>query len=234
MKRLFTALSITFLLLLAYMPAPAHAQLGLKGGVNLSEFIGPDSQNARNVMGLQAGISLQLIKIGPLSIVPEVFYAEKGTRLVDQFRELQNMDPEQPVDPEEIDLDFKLAYVEVPVLAKLELWFLSSEVVHPYLAGGPVYGFRMDCSFTLTDSQGIEQQVDSCADEHFSDLEATFEKSDRGYVLGTGIDFQIPYLGVVTLDGRYYRGLSRLRKGGENSDVYNRNFTLMLGYSLGL
>jgi hypothetical protein len=34
----------------------------------------------------------------------------------------------------------------------------------------------------------------------------------------------------VTLDGRYYKGLSRLQEGGENSDVFNQSITLMLGY----
>lgn len=231
MKRPPTTLCLLLLLLLS--AANACAQVGLRGGINLTDFVGGDAENTENIMGLQGGLSLQLISIGPLSLVPEIYYAEKGTRFVDQLRQLQQ-DPGQPADPEEIDLEFNLAYIEAPVLAKLNLWFISSETVKPYLAGGPVYGFRTDCSFLFTDSRGIDQEIDNCAEENFSDLEAAFRESDRGYVLGTGVDFHIPYLGVLTLDGRYYRGLSRLREGGENSDVYNQSFTLMLGYSLDL
>lgn len=232
MKRPCAAPGILLVFLLT--AAHASAQVGLRGGINLTDFVGGDAENTENLMGLQGGLSLQLITIGPFSVVPEIYYAEKGTRFVDQLREIRQQDPGQPADPEEIDLEFNLAYIEAPVLAKLNLWFISSETVKPYLAGGPVYGFRTDCSFSFTDSQGIKQEIDNCAEENFSDLEAAFKESDRGYVLGTGVDFHIPYLGVVTLDGRYYRGLSRLREGGENSDVYNQSFTLMLGYSLDL
>lgn len=225
--------ALCFFLLFLLGGENACAQVGLRGGINLTDFVGGDAENTENIMGLQGGLSLQLISIGPFSIVPEIFYAEKGTRFVDQLRELQQ-DPGQPADPEEIDLEFNLAYIETPVLAKLNLWFISTETVKPYLAGGPVYGFRTDCSFSFTDSQGIDQEIDNCAEENFPDLETAFKESDRGYVLGTGVDFHIPFLGVLTLDGRYYRGLSRLREGGENSDVYNRSFTLMLGYALDL
>lgn len=231
MKRPRTALCFFLLFLLA--GANACAQVGLRGGINLTDFVGGDAENTENIMGLQGGLSLQLISIGPFSVVPEIYYAEKGTRFVDQLRELQQ-EPGQPADPEEIDLEFNLAYIEAPVLAKLNLWFISTETVKPYLAGGPVYGFRTDCSFSFTDSQGIDQEIDNCAEENFSDLETAFRESDRGYVLGAGADFHIPFLGVLTLDGRYYRGLSRLREGGENSDVYNQSFTLMLGYALDL
>ena len=52
-------------------------------------------------------------------------------------------------------------------------------------------------------------------------------------MLSSGIDIRIPYLGTVILDGRYYRGLSRLIENQENDDIYNQNFTLMLGYDIG-
>jgi len=61
----------------------------------------------------------------------------------------------------------------------------------------------------------VEQTIGDCADEHFQNLEATFNEADREYVLGTGIDFEIPFIGQINLDARYFRGLSRLRAGGE-------------------
>lgn len=202
----------------------------MRGGINLSKFVGADVDNAENLMGLQAGLSFQIINIGPLSIVPEIYYAEKGTRLKDQVREFQQMNPDDPANPEYVDLEFNLAYVEIPVLAKLNLPFISTRVIHPYIAGGPVFGFRLDCSISLTN--GAEQNIEDCVDDNFSVFESTFNESDRGIVFVSGIDFVIPMFGALTLDGRYYKGLSRLREGGENSDVFNQNFTLMLGYSL--
>lgn len=212
---------------------PAYSQIGLRGGINLSHFVGEDVSETEDLMGLNAGLSFSLINIGPISLVPEVYYAEKGTRFAEQLQDIQNPNPEDPnFDPTNYELEFNLAYVEIPVLAKVRLPFLSTRVIHPYIAGGPVFGFRLDCSISFT-NPNAEEQIQDCSDENFSDLETTYKESDRGYVLVSGIDFDIPMLGTVTLDGRYYRGLSRLIEGGENSDVYNQNITLMLGYSIG-
>lgn len=230
MKNLFAFLVIT--LLSATIPQQLNAQIGIRGGINLSRFVGEDVSETEELMGLNAGLSFQIINIGPISIVPEVYYAEKGTRFKDQLQKFQQQDPENPINPEDVELEFNLAYVEIPVLAKVRLPFLSTNVIHPYIAGGPVFGFRLDCSISFTNDTA-EQRVQDCVDDNFSDLEATFKESDRGYVLSTGIDFQIPILGTLTLDGRYYRGLSRLIENNENDDIYNQNITLMLGYNIG-
>lgn len=230
MKKIF-ALS-AFLLLSIVFAQITKAQIGIRGGINLSKFVGADVKNSEELMGLNAGLSFQIINIGPISIVPEVYYAEKGTRLTDQLQQFQQQDPENPINPEDVELEFNLAYVEIPILLKIRLPFLSTDKIHPYIAGGPVFGFRLDCSISFT-NDAAEDRVQECVDDNFDDLEATFKDADRGYVLSTGIDFQIPLLGTLTLDGRYYRGLSRLIENQENDDIYNQNITLMLGYNIG-
>lgn len=230
MKKPFSCLA--FLLVSITLVQTSAAQIGIRGGINLSRFVGEDVEETRDLMGINAGLSFSIINLGPISIVPEVYYAEKGTRLKTQLQQFQQMDPEEPVNPDDVDLEFNLAYVEIPILAKIRLPFISTEVVHPYIAGGPVFGFRLDCSISFT-NETAEQRVQDCVDENFSDLEATFNDADRGYVISSGIDFQIPLLGTLTLDGRYYQGLSRLIENQENDDIYNQNFTLMLGYNIG-
>lgn len=231
MKKISFILLVKLLILCTLNPA-AYSQIGLRGGINLSTFVGEDVSETEDLMGLNAGLSFSIINIGPVSLVPEIYYAEKGTRFTEQLRELQNPDPNNSDFDPNYELEFNLAYVEIPVLAKVRLPFLSTKVIHPYIAGGPVFGFRLDCSISFT-GNSAEQEIQDCADENLSDLETTFNESDRGYVLVSGIDFQIPLLGTVTLDGRYYRGLSRLIENGENDDLYNQNFTLMLGYTMG-
>lgn len=230
MKKFFSI--VVFLLLGVTFTNLSYSQVGIRGGFNLSKFVGEDIEETEDLLGLNFGLSFSFINLGPISIVPEVYYAEKGTRLVDQFQQLQQTDSQQPVNPEDINLEFNLAYVEIPILAKVRLPFLSTRIVHPYIAGGPVFGFRLDCSISFTNNNA-EQKIQDCADENFSDLEETFNDADRGYVLSSGIDFQIPILGTLTLDGRYYRGLSRLIENEENDDIYNQNLTLMLGYTIG-
>ena len=230
MKKMY--IKIPIILLFVLMADISYSQIGLRGGINLSDFVGADVSETEDLMGLNAGFSFSIISFGPVSLVPEVYYAEKGTRFSEQLQDIQNPDPNNADFDPNYELEFNLAYVEIPVLAKVRLPFLSTKVVHPYIAGGPVFGFRLDCSISFTNNS-TEQEIQECADENISDLEATFNESDRGYVLVSGIDFEIPLLGTVTLDGRYYRGLSRLIEGGENDDIYNQNFTLMLGYTIG-
>jgi len=230
MKEIFSCFA--FLLLTITLVETSTAQIGIRGGINLSRFVGEDVSETEDLMGLNAGLSFQIINIGPISIVPEVYYAEKGTRLTDQLQQFQQQDPENPINPEDVELEFNLAYVEIPILLKIRLPFLSTDKIHPYIAGGPVFGFRLDCSISFTNA-AAEDRVQECVDDNFDDLEATFNDADRGYVLSTGIDFQIPLLGTLTLDGRYYRGLSRLIENQENDDIYNQNITLMLGYNIG-
>lgn len=223
---------LVLLLITTILTQTSYAQIGIRGGINLSRFVGEDVEETEDLLGLNAGLSFQIINIGPISIVPEIYYAEKGTRFTEQLRQFQQMDPETPVNPEDVDLEVNLAYLEIPILAKVRLPFLSTRVIHPYVAGGPVFGFRLDCSVSFT-SNNAEQEIQDCADENFDDFEATFNEADRGYVIVTGIDFQVPILGTLTLDGRYYHGLSRLIENEENDDIYNQNFTLMLGYNIG-
>lgn len=230
MKHLFTFLILSLLTL--SFAHQTSAQIGIRGGINLSQFVGEDVSETEELLGLNAGLSFSIINFGPVSIVPEIYYAEKGTRFTEQIRQFQQTDPEMPVNPEDVSLEFNLAYVEIPILAKVSLPFLSTRVIHPFIAGGPVFGFRLDCSISFSDGTA-EQEIQDCADDNFSDLETTFKESDRGYVLASGLDFEIPILGTLTLEGRYYRGLSRLIENEENDDIYNQSITLMLGYNIG-
>lgn len=209
----------------------ADAQIGVKGGVNLSKFVGNDSGPAEDKFGLNVGATFRLFKIGPVSINPEIYYSEKGTRFSDQISSFMNMDPEQMDigDLEEFDLAFNLAYIEVPIMLKISL--TRDKLLNPFITGGPVFAWRVDCNFSLETAENIS--VQECANQNFPDFETTFKDADRGYALGGGLDFAIPVLGTFILEGRYVRGLSRLREGGINNDIQNQSFSLLAGFTLG-
>ncbi len=221
---------VTTFLLLSFFHVNVLAQLGLRGGINLSKFVGADATGAEEVMGLNAGFSVRLINIGPVSIVPEIYYAEKGTRFSDQIRALQTFNPDLTPGIDNYELEFNLAYIEVPVLLRLNLPFLSTNVVHPYIGAGPVFAWRIECNFSFT-SGDVEVTARDCADRNFPDAETAFKEADRGYVINSGIDFQVPFIGTLTLDARYTRGLERVRESAINNDIQNQSFTLMLGYT---
>ena len=194
---------------------PARAQFGIRGGINLTKFVGGDAGENEASTGLNLGMSIPLIRIGPLSIVPEVYYAEKGSK---QF------DPTTST-----TVEYGLNYIEVPVLAKLS--FPLAGALRGYVTGGPAYAWNIDCSVTATET-GTTNNLGECG-EVFHSFDTAMEKADRGVVIGGGIDFTVRGFGGLNLDARLVRGLSRLRSGTTGTDIKNQAFTLMLGYGVG-
>jgi hypothetical protein len=144
--------------------------------------------------------------------VPEVYYSEKGSK---QF------DPATAT-----SFEYGLNYIEIPVLAKLS--FPLARGLSGYVAGGPAYGWQIDCSISATDT-GSAINTSDC-EETFGSFDAAMEKADRGVVMSAGLDFRIGGLGGLNLDARVVRGLARLSTA---SDIKNQSFSLMLGYYLG-
>ena len=170
---------------------------------------------------------MPLIHLGPLSIVPEVYYSQKGARQIDPtaFATGTTTAP--------TTLDFGLDYVEVPVLAKLE--FPLSRLVHGYLAGGPAYAWNINCSVTVT-STGTTTNTSDCS-QTFGSFKTAMQKADRGIVAGGGLDFNLFGRGGLNLDARVVRGLTRLTTstgGTTGADVKNQSVSLMLGYYIGV
>lgn len=194
---------------------PAMAQFGIRGGMNLTKFVGGDAGENEASTGLNLGLSIPLIHIGSVSIVPEVYYSEKGSK---QF------DPTTST-----TFEYGLNYIEVPVLAKVS--FPLAGALRGYVTGGPAFAWNIDCSITATES-GTTNNLGECG-EVFHSFDTAMEKADRGVVFGGGLDFTVRGLGALNLDARLVRGLARLRTGTTGTDIRNQAFTLMLGYYIG-
>ena len=201
---------------LCVMPlaTPAAAQFGIRGGMNLTKFVGGDATDAEGKAGLSLGASIPLLRIGPLQIVPEVYYSEKGSK---QF------DPATTT-----TFEYGLNYIELPVLAKLS--FPLKGGLRGYVQGGPAYAWNIDCTISATEA-GTTNNLGDCG-ETFSSFDTAMEKADRGIVFGGGLDFTIRGLGGLNLDARVVKGLARVQKG-TGSDIKNQAFSLMLGYYIG-
>jgi hypothetical protein len=196
------------------LASPAAAQFGFRGGMNLSKFVGSDAKGSESARGLNLGASLALLHIGPVSIVPEVYYAEKGSKEIDLATATS--------------FEYGLDYIELPVLIKVS--FPLKGWLRGYVDGGPAYAWNIDCSITATDA-GATNTFDHCGDM-FRSYNTAMEKADRGVVMGGGLDFTVPGLGGLNLDARLVRGLARL-KPGTGSDIKNQAASLMLGYYIG-
>jgi hypothetical protein len=194
--------------------APASAQFGLRGGVNLTKFVG-GSSDSDTKSGLNLGATVPLIRLGPLSIVPEIYYSQKGA---------QGFDAAQVT-----NFRYSLDYIEVPVLAKLS-FPISGQFLKFYVAGGPAYAWNLKCEFTAESDPNATAQ--DCG-QNFGSFNTAMKSADRGIVGSAGLDFNFLGLGGVNLDARMVRGLARLRDDAAGEGVKNQAFSLMLGYYLG-
>ena len=220
-------LAVFAALCLCASTTPAGAQFGLRGGMNLSKFVGAGSTNSQSATGLNLGASIPLIHLGPLSIVPEVYYSQKGAKQFDPSA-LAAGSATAPT-----TLDFGLDYIEVPVLAKLS--FPLARRLHGYVAGGPAYAWNINCSISVT-SAGETSNVSDC-NQTFGSFKTAMQKADRGIVAGGGLDLDVLGFGGLNLDARVVRGLSRLTTataGTTSADIKNQSVSLMLGYYVGV
>lgn len=215
MGKLWQAAAVLFTVTLA---APAEAQFGIRGGINLSKFIGDDAGEADTKQGLNFGGSFRLFGVGPLSIVPEVFYSQKGAKI----EEGSGQGFQQ--------LDFSLNYLEVPILARLNLPEVG--MLQPYVAAGPAFAWQLDCELDV-ETGDVESDARECG-EQFGGVDTAFQNADRGLVVTGGVDLRLFSTGGLNLEARLVQGLDRLNEGDDEPDVRNQAISLMLGYSFGI
>ncbi len=214
-------LAVLGLVLFLIAPAPVRAQFSIKGGINLVDFFGDDVEEADRRPRLAGGGAVEIIALGPLAIAPEIYYAQKGA---EQLRQRLI---------EEGSATVSLSYVEIPVLVRLDLPF--GQRVRPYIAGGPVFGWRVDCSITAHAQSGTTEQ--DCDDLLGGQerLEAKLRSYERGIMAGAGLAIEVLRgLGAITLDARYAWGLTRLSDDESAPEIRNRALSVILGYRFGL
>ncbi len=212
-------------LLLALLTAsPAAAQFGIRGGMDLTRFIGAGGEGTDSRSQLGFGGTFGLFSFGPFTLMAEGYYRQKGAKNVQEFNDqiLQGGSAE-------IGLD----YVEVPVLLRLNLPTLARRIV-PYLNAGPAFAWRIDCSIRFDAASGTAKQA--CADLQSDNIEQTLKDYEQGVVAGGGIDIAVlGGAGAINLDARITQGLSRINENTDGTaEIRTRVFSLMLGYSFGI
>ena len=161
--------SILFIFLLAGTASFAqHFELGAKAGVNISNFTGASNASdlkANSYVGFHAGGFVSLFLGNSFAIQPEVLLSTQGAK----------------VDNGISKKDYKLTYINVPVLLK----FRSAGGF--YLEAGPQIGFK------------VNEKVDGTSED--------FAKSTDLSIAG-GLGYHSPIgLGI---GARYTAGLSKL------------------------
>ena len=175
--------------------AAAQITYGVKGGVNFANisFDGDDVPSSSRI-GVLAGAFATVPLTGWLSVQPEVIYTVKGASL-DIF---------------DIDSDYIVDYLEVPVLARVPV---RSNL---YVAAGPSIAFQVRARSRTSFAESTEEV----------DIGEEVESLDIGVVGAVGYQ-----MGRWVFDGRYTHGLSDTDADtSDNVKIRNRVFSLSVGY----
>jgi hypothetical protein len=196
---------------------PAAAQFGFRGGFNLSKFVGGDATDEAKTK-LNLGASIPLFHIGPVSIVPEIYYAQRGgdRQLNTTVNGVSN-----PL------ASFSMNYIEVPLLLRVGIPLAGP--LSLYVGGGPSYAWQLKCDVSFVGVAGGEDQ--DCKETQFSSARTALNSADKGIVGNAGVNLSVGPLGVVNLDFRVVRGLDRIVEDASGPAVKTQAMSLMLGYS---
>lgn len=207
MKKLST-LVIT-LLIAGGITANAQAQsplsFGLKGGLNIADISGPDTDTDTRT-GITGGLAVYLnLPALPIGIESGVYYSQKGTSYSDSDPDFGNYEE-----------TLKLDYIEVPVLARLS--FATPGPIGPFFVAGPYIGFNINAQ-----AEGTDDGFDF--DEDISEV---VNSTDVGLMFGAGLDFN---LGVTALNAqaRYSIGLTNVYDFDLDDTYRNSVFSIVVG-----
>ena len=216
---------ITAAVLSLLLATPVASQIGIKGGVNLATFGGADADDYESTPGLNLGASLSVLSLGPVQVLGEAYYRQKGAEY-----SVTGPGTLEEIVADGDRLEIGLDYVEIPILARVDFGRSTSRVI-PYLVAGPAFGWQLTCGVSFSGSTGTSQP--DC-DDLTDNFGSTVRNHEMGFVLGGGLGFQVMGIGAVSLDARFTRGLSKVGEGEKALNIRNQASSLMLGYSFGM
>lgn len=211
--KLFAALFLTFGISATSVNAQtndsSNAQIGIKGGLNFSNMYTEDVDDNNVLTSFNAGIYATIPITNFIAIQPEFLFSRKGSELVYDNAFATGT------------AKFKLNYIEVPVLLKVNL--TKNLNVH----AGPYFAYLIDGQVTNETNNGTFDFEDNFNNDDFN-------KFDAGLSAGVGLDFE-----SIGIGARYNYGLTTVGKerslGGTTytfPDGKNSNISLYLALKL--
>lgn len=182
MKKLFALILVIGLMTSAgaeTLKAQSPLNFGIRGGLNIANLNNVDDTDART--GLLAGAYLNFkVPMSPVSIQPEILYAQKG------------FEATTTVSGQQVNATTKLDYIEVPVLAKFSF---APGPLTPKVYFGPYVGFNVKA----------EVEAESGGNSASVDVKDSIKDTDFGVVVGAEVSFSKLNVGL-----RYGAGLTKI------------------------
>ncbi len=222
---------------LAALTAQAQFKIIPKVGVTASTFglskaanddLKADNTDKPLTIGFSAGAGFELSMGDIFSIQPEILYTQKGYKLKDADSESQ----------------FKLNYVEIPVLLKFT--FGEEDELRFFGYAGPYVGYALNGNYNFQIGSASQKGKLKFGEEpdNYTGTDAYVSKDDAnrldiGAYVGAGVSYPIGS-GALSLEGRYGYGFTNFEKdasGQASSDdlkSQNRTIGVFLGYAIPL
>ncbi len=159
----------------------ASAQFGIKGGVNFSNIYNEEVDDNNMLTSFNIGLFSSFPVTNFIAIQPEILYTQKGAQLTYDNTLATG------------EAKFKLNYIEVPVLLKLNATKNLS------FHAGPYFAYLVDAQIK-NESEGGFNFEDTIDNDNFN-------KFDSG--LSGGIELNFDAIGI---GARYNYGLSKIGK----------------------
>ncbi len=146
---------------------------------------------------------------------PEVLYTRKGAKINDV--------------EDEVDLEAKVEYVEIPLLLVARLMDENSSA-RPIVYAGPAVSFETKCKIEGT-ADGISASADcDRLSEAGADEDILTKGTDFGIIFGFGGGVEVNAgSAVIIIEGRYNVGLVDINDTSDPGEIKNRAFSFMAG-----
>ena len=202
---------ILLLLLIGLGCAPlAHAQLGVKAGLNVAELTGRDGESASYRSFYHVGVFYEIKVLGPLSIQPEVQYSVAGGNLQSALTDYHN----------------KLHYFTVPVLARVSLGPV-------FVEAGPQYGVLLSANQSGKLQVGLAPDGTPAYGNVSRPATGSFKRNDFSLCAGAGLNLASHF----QLGARLVAGLNNINDaenltGINDPRLQNRVFQVYAAFKL--
>ena len=191
--------------------AQSGAAVGAEVGYSRADLIGEDADLVESRQGAITGVYLHLPLSPMVSVRPELLFSLRGGRTLVR------------VGDDIADVDIELAYLELPLLARL---VLPRGRLRPAVFGGPSLALQIGCDFLLALAADTTRSTCGERVEQGGINVEQVRDWDAAWVAGAALEMHLPRT-TLALQGRYTAGFRSILKG--SVDLRNRGLAVLFG-----
>jgi len=241
MKRitiLFAAMSLSAMTAIAQNKV-GEFSLKPMAGINVSDISADEEVNYKVKVGFTAGVEAEYGVTPWLGVSLGAMYSQQGAKFSSRLSEYGVDENGQKV-AVLLDMKGKLKadYINMPLLANFYVWkglSIKTGVQVGFLVNDKMNGTVIMAGATVPDLDKITYVDMSTSSTNYSLSGFGFESSDicKSVVLGIPVGLSYEYKNI-TLDARYYFGLTRMDDVEDDAPARNRCLSITLGYKFKL